>query len=269
MASRYFAFGCSYVHHRWGTLADLIAANFDEYYNFGQAGSCNTFTLGSILQVDKFYNFNKDTDYITIGITGFGRYSILEQNGHSWLTAGDVLPYDPKITIDEWAPSHNEKVKLFFRNFESYTWAIFRSWVAVISLFNYLKSKNIKFTIYPSVDNSLFLEDFDVTPTMKQKVYDIIELCDIKESIDQFIMENSFVRGITYDDGSKDTHPTQIQYYQYLKKNFSMFDTELTKKRFDFLESIFTYKSMNQQTLDFVKKFVNVYRTNPNKLCLL
>lgn len=260
MKTRYFAFGCSYVKSRWGTIADLIGANFDEFYNYGASGGCNYRSHINLLQVDKFYKLNKDTDFVTIGVTGFARFSFIDEENKTWISAGDILPPDPKISLDEWGPTHNPRVKAFAKNVESYTFAVYRSWVAILSMVNFLESKQIKYKIYPSIDNSLFLSDYKLSPNTRNKVQEISDLMPVKQSIDEFIAINNWDRGVKYLDGNQDTHPQQKTYYNYLKTYFPEFDNEKTKSRFDFLESIFTFDSMNTQTVDFSNKFVRHYR---------
>ena len=63
MTSRCFAFGCSITKHYWGTWADLIGSNFDEYYNFGKGGSSNTFIMNRFLGADAEINFNPETPH--------------------------------------------------------------------------------------------------------------------------------------------------------------------------------------------------------------
>jgi len=255
MPSRYFAFGCSYVDSRWGTVADLIGANFDEYYNAGRAGSCNTHTLERFIELDNIHHFSS-TDFITIGVTGFYRFSIVDIENHVWLTPGDNIGFDNY--------SH-EKIKLI-RQIDNVNWAVYRSWTAINALSKILKSRNIKHIIYPSMDNLLFLTDHPTTDNSKRKVHEILELCDIQESLDEFITENYTKRGIDYDDGSSDDHPTQTQHYDYLKKHFPEYDTDKTKKQFEYLESIFTKTSMNTQTLNMTKYFKNTHRKHLGSL---
>ena len=256
MPSRYFAFGCSYVDSRWGTVADLIGANFDEFYNAGRPGSCNTHSLDRFIELDKIHHFSPDTDFITIGVTGFYRFSTVDSENHVWLTPGDFVGGENY--------SH-ENIKLI-RKIDNVNWAVYRSWVALNALSTILKTRNIKHVIYPSIDNLLFLSDYPTTAGSKQKVHEILALCDIKESIDEFIMENFTKRGVDYDDGSSDDHPTQLQHYDYLKKYFPQYNTDKTKAQYDYLESIFTRTSMNTQTLNMMKYFKNTHRKHLGQL---
>ena len=100
---RCFAFGCSYTSYSYATWADLIGINFKEYYNYGRAGCSNTYIMNRIIEADRTYNFNPDTDFVLIMLTGFGRFSYLPRQS-GWQTKGDLYSYnnntnDP-ITIE-------------------------------------------------------------------------------------------------------------------------------------------------------------------------
>ena len=263
MKSRYFAFGCSYVDSRWGTVADLIGANFDDYYNFGNAGCCNTFILNRLIEADNLLKFNSTTDFITVGVTGIGRFSFVDKDEKIWITAGDHLIYNKNNPPN---PNYPEKLKLLAFMIDDYSYAVYRSWVAIQTISTVLQAKNIKHIIYPSLDNLLYLTDYDLPKHTIAKVEEILKLCHIKESLDEFVLNNYPTRGIKYEDGNSDSHPTQIQHYDYLKKYFKEFDTEKTLHRYNYLENIFDYKSINTQGLNFYKSFINKHRNKNYKI---
>ena len=249
MATRYFAFGCSYVDSRWGTLADLISANFDEYYNFGNAGGCNTLSCNRLIEADYLYNLNSETDYVTVGVTGIGRFSYVDKDENLWITPGDILHNMPE-------PNNlkTEKMKFLAHKFYSHNYAAYLSWVAIKTISTLLKAKNIKHKIYPSIDNLLYITDHNLPAHTLEKVKDILNMCDIKESVDEYLLTRyQGNRGVKYDDGCEDTHPSQKQYYEYLQAYFPEFDNEKTKNRLEYLEKIFDKSSMNSQTLHFMK----------------
>ena len=256
MSTRYFAFGCSYVNSRWGTVADFIGANFDEYRNLGNAGSCNTFSCNRLIEADNIFNFNSETDFVTVGVTGFGRLSYVDKDENLWITPGDILIYNKDNPPN---PNYPEKTKLLALHIDSYSYAVYRTWVSIKTISTVLKSKNIKHIIYPSIDNILYLTDYDLPNHTLKKVEEIFDMCDIKESIDEFIINNYPSRGIKYNDGSSDSHPTQLQHYEYLKKHFQNFNTEKTLKQYQYLESIFDYNSINTQTINMMKLFKNTH----------
>jgi hypothetical protein len=250
MATRYFAFGCSYVNSRWATVADLIGANFDEYRNLGNAGACNTFICNRFIEADSIFNFNSETDFVTVGVTGFGRFSYVDKDANVWITSGDILI---------WNDNRPHKTQFVAKELDSYAYAVYRSWVGIKTISTILKSKNVKHIIYPNVDNLLFLTDYNLPKATIDKIHDIFDMCHVKESLDEFIINNGSPRGIKYKDGGSDSHPSQQQHYDYLKNHFSEFDTDKTKTRFEYLESIFDYESMNTQTLNINKFFKNTH----------
>jgi len=261
MKTRYFAFGCSFVNSLWGTLADLIGANFDEYYNFANPGACNTFSFNRFLEADDIYKFDPQTDYITFGITGYTRFSILDYKNQRWFTSGDMLPVND---------GHPNQSKLFAKNFESRGWSVYRSWCAVSAVSTICKNKKLKHTIYPSLDNLLFLTDYNLNDKAIKKAQQILDLCDIKESLDEFVFRDYPLgkrgdRVVYFKDGYSDSHPTQYENYMYLKTYFKEFDTLKTKDRFDLLENTLTLESYDQQSINF-SNFCKTHRKNINDI---
>ncbi len=171
MITRYFAFGCSYVNSRWATIADLIGANFDEYYNIGNAGGCNTLSCSRFLEIDNIFKFNSETDFITVGVTGYARFSIADKDEKVWITCGDTLHIPNE--------GHPEKAKLFARNLDSLQWSVYRSWCAIKTMHDLLISKNIKHVIYPSIDMLMFQKEFKYNQRTIEMAEEIINMCSI------------------------------------------------------------------------------------------
>lgn len=72
MIKRFFAFGCSYTRYFYPTWADFIGTNFDEYYNYGQAGSGNRYIFNAVIEANIIHKFTKD-DVIFIEWSGIER----------------------------------------------------------------------------------------------------------------------------------------------------------------------------------------------------
>ena len=77
---RFFAFGCSFTKYKWPTWADILGTKFEEYYNFGRGGACNTYIMNKFIEADTKYKFNWETDYIVIMFTNFNRFSYKSMN---------------------------------------------------------------------------------------------------------------------------------------------------------------------------------------------
>jgi hypothetical protein len=73
---RFFAFGCSYTNWIWPTWADIVATQFDEYYNYGMSGRGNWYIYNMFLNADKQYKFTKD-DLIVIQWSEWSRNDAL------------------------------------------------------------------------------------------------------------------------------------------------------------------------------------------------
>lgn len=268
---RYFAFGCSYVNYGWGTLPDLIAANFEKYYNFGQGGASNTFILSRLIEANDIFQFNPETDFITVGVTGFGRFSILDRdNPRSWITSGDTIPNNPTVDIEDHQPEHDWRAKLFAKELDSYAWCVQRSHDAIQSIRHILQNTKVNCCVYPSIDNLLFTYSFDtkktyknyfnLTPFYQEMAQRTHNLYDVKESLDEFVRINKLLKGVNYDNGEFNGHPSLLCHYLYLQKHFPLFNTEKTLQRFNFLEQIFCKESHSEQVVQFTEKFSLIYR---------
>lgn len=72
MNKRFFAFGCSYTNYFYPTWADIIGNNFNEYYNYGQAGAGNRYIFNAVIEANVIHKFTKD-DVIFIEWSGIER----------------------------------------------------------------------------------------------------------------------------------------------------------------------------------------------------
>ena len=124
--NRCFAFGCSFTGHITGTWADYLGANFNEYYNFGRGGACNTYILNKFIEADTLYNFNSKDDYIVIMFTSFSRFSFY--NKYGWNCSGSVFRN----------PAHSKE---FVNEMWTEDQGIYNSWIAINTI---KKNINIK-----------------------------------------------------------------------------------------------------------------------------
>ena len=68
------------------------------------------------------------------------------------------------------------------------------------------------------------------------------------------------------DEGYTDGHPTQLMHYTYMKEKFPEFDTEKSKKRYEYAESIYIKGNMKQQATSFNTNFSSKYNKVYNSL---
>jgi hypothetical protein len=258
---RCFAFGCSFTKYMWPTTADFVGLYFDEFYNFGLAGSCNSYIMYKLYEIDKIYNFNKETDVILIGTTGIARHSFLTNNLdyegiNSWKTSGDIIPIN----------SHHEKdIKTFSNTLFNLNHAIYSSYMAINYMKVFLENKEIKFFVYPAVNSDFYLDlakELDISNRSKNLYSDWKLSHDIGESIDSFFMTDD--RIIIFETGEKDSHPPIIAYYKYTEKYFPEFVNDKTRQVC--LEQINNFKitSKKDQNEEFFHSFTIKYRSNHN-----
>jgi hypothetical protein len=251
MKKRMFAFGCSGTLGTWATAADFIGVNFDEYYNFGKGGGCNTLSMNRLIETEEKYNFNSETDFVLIMITGFGRFSVMAENGE-WRTQGDLALY----TLEDSLPG--EPSKPFFKELKSfvdgglwnYRWLIYRTWIAIKTIRAILKAKGIKHKFVMALDNSACLKDpkmFDLDKAGVDMVKDIYNMMDIKESYGEFMVVGSGRKAVVYNDGTTDGHPTQTEHFEYARKHFPEMITDKSKEFYNFCEKNFDWRSIRTQ----------------------
>ncbi len=236
---RFFAFGCSYTCHITGTWADYIGSNFEEYYNFGRGGACNTFIMNKFIEADAKYKFNSETDYIVVMFTNFNRFSYYDKVG--WKLQGSVY--------------QNETYPEQFRNeMWSEDWGIYNSWIAVNTIKQLLRYKAIDNKTLLAMD-SIYYEDspFDdtLTNSLSTKfVNNIYNIISDSESLDAW-KGKRYKFPEEYDlyvkEDFRDAHPTQLMHYEFMKEKFPQFNTNESKNTFEFLESIQDISSWHNQ----------------------
>jgi len=231
LKKRFFAFGCSYTNWNLNpTWADFIGINFEEYYNLGKPGACNTYITNKLIETNEILQFNQETDVVIVALTGFGRFSYLQKTskdvplGYEWITSGDILFKNP---------GHAEKTKLIANEIYNYTWAAYNSWIAIKTIKSILISKNIEHKIIMAIDNSHYLTDTDVLDLnngidrfddITSKIKNIYDTLDIIETIDEVKWNYNLLNNISNND-----HPNKQIHFEYMSKYFSEFVTEKSK----------------------------------------
>ena len=255
---RYFAFGCSYAEYQWPMLPDLIGVNFNEYYNFGVAGACHQYMLTQLIQANELYTFNKDTDYITIGTTGFGRFSyVSKEQVQDWKLNGDIFPE----YVD-----HPDKARLWAREFDSRKWSVYRSLSSLKSMIMLLNSMGMKYKIYSSLYNKhLDTATLDRHPLDNETIQMINEFnssIQTKESVDEYLCDWLSTRG-EYTHPWIDGHPPLHVSYRYLQNYFPEFDTDETKKVYNQQLSAMQSMATKHEYEDFyLDSYKRKYRTD-------
>lgn len=209
MNKRLFVFGCSFTNYNSPTWADCIAPHFDQFYNFGRGGISNTLILHRLLAADAEFKFQVD-DHVVVMLTGFNRFSWLANDGQDWHTHGD---------LDTWVESQDAQENLpWVRSFRDRMWsarmAVEQSWVAVQAIKQLLINRDCGHDLIMGLDNSHYVSHSDLlglTALDVQRVREIYDLLDHKESLDQFRIRRGF--------STKD-HPNMEQHQAFVQQVF-------------------------------------------------
>lgn len=251
--SRLFSFGCSFTNYGWITMADFVGLAFDKHYNFGQGGACNTFIKDQLIIRDKEYNFDPDTDFILIGITGVPRFSYLNENDY-WITTGDILPGNT---------NHPAEIKNFAKTMFNFNFGIHNSVVALRYIRMFLEHKKIKHLIYPAIDNSVYFKLAKDNPGLisDDKHELLTELCDSFDMVSlEEISKLPEFKGYTFTKGGPDGHPSIDAHYYYAETILPEYVNSKTKEIREEQKRLFIYESCALQSAYFRANFGNQYR---------
>lgn len=244
--ARFFSFGCSYTGHSWATWADFIGSNFDVYANFGRGGASNTYIMNKLFECNDTIHFNPETDYIIVMFSGISRFSYIDKETREWKTHGDLRNSVRKYNSD----LSYRLISDFVENVWNEKWAVYQSWIAIKAVKEFLVSKKIKHKILMGIDNRYYLQDYDILdldPNDINKMNDIYNMLDVKESLDEFVGP---VKTDTYflKENTIDNHPNQSQHFKYMSKHFPEFVTPKSIDMLQEVESIFDRTSSANQS---------------------
>jgi hypothetical protein len=243
---RFFAFGCSYTSYSYATWADLIGIHFKEYYNYGRAGCSNAYIMNRVVEANEMYQFNPETDYVVVMLTGFGRFSYLPRQSN-WQTKGDLYSYN-----------HNTKDPVtteFVNNMWSDDWAVYQSWIAISVIKQCLKG--IKHKIVMGIDNSSYLNGTaEVSDFMLPYADEIYSSLDNDLILDCWKKENSYDDSPYWEDIEHvDGHPSTDVYLKYIKEMFPEYYTIKSIEFNDHWKKNFDHRSQTHMGQKFNNEF--------------
>lgn len=250
--TRLFVFGCSMSRYAWGTWADIIGSNFDEYYNYARGGSCNTLSMRRLFEANSILNFNKN-DTVIIMLTGVGRHSYFLKN--HWYTYGDLLNFI------ENTENPDPIVETFTKQMFDIDGEIYNSYTSILAIKEFLESTGIKHK---------FLLGMDISKLGNNKTeYYIKELTKLTENktslIDfsnQISCEEKIPQSEWYSETNKyDGHPSLDLHYKFIKNFLSEYDNETSKERYEFLKTLYIGRNQHIQFSYFTKNFHKQYNS--------
>jgi hypothetical protein len=260
MIRRCFSFGCSFVRWHWPSWADLIGVNYDEYYNFGNPGVSNSTIMNRFIEVDSKFNFQSNTDLILISASGFGRFNFLREiNGNkSWFACGELEKYS---THDGKMDSNLLDILEFLKTkFWKKSFGVYYSWIALNSMKKLLTSRNIEHKIIMGLDNRHYISDSDLLDTVNEQsmIEEIYNLLDVKESLQEFFINNKFKKyGI-------DDHPTPETNLKFIEKYFPELVSNQSKEMCEYSRKNFMDTNLKhihcENWMDKLSPLRSVYR---------
>jgi hypothetical protein len=263
--SRFFAFGCSFTKSRTPTWADIMAANYSYYQNWGRPGAGNSFIFYSLVECVKRNNITQD-DTVAIMWTSIGREDrFIKDTG--WLTPGSI--YNQFLYDEKFVKNYADPTGYLIRDLAhlSATRKILQSigctyyFFSVVPFRIFDDNSGSKFTIEDSIID-LYKDDLD---EIKPSVYEVIfnsdwysrpgpididlvkkEYKDLKgnnwPSWEKFVLQEfDDVPDIILTEINEhhnlsnkllirtDTHPTYDEYYEYLLKVFGTIERKYLK----------------------------------------
>lgn len=261
---RFFAFGCSLTRYHYATWADYIGVNFEEYYNFGISGICNTSIANRVVESNYRFNFNSDTDYVVVSLTGIRRMSFfnskLPSDTHTlgWLAKGDLFEYEKN--------NPNTFASDFIKYIYSTDWALYQSWISTKIITNVLRGIPHKIILGVGSD----LSEMSHNKWMADEFLDTIDKNILritnKNGLSGWAAEKySPADFIKWKVGNKnknfefDDHPTQQMHYDFVKLAFPEFITLKTNEYFKNVQTIFNSSNIKMQKNNF-ETFQRTYR---------
>jgi hypothetical protein len=260
MKTRFFAFGCSLTSYNWPTWADVVALNFDEYYPRAKGGASNYFILNNFLETFLRVDFNPETDFVALMITGVDRFS-WRVKGPNWVTGGDIA----HILAQPENNAHKATVD-FCNSMWNQNWAIHNTWITVSTIKKLLTDRGIKHIILKGIDFEFykepeFIELFDLDQASVKNIDDLTALVDSPCALQTF-QEDKKLPGIYFPkDNHYDGHPAPEVHLEYVEKILPQFVNEDVINKFKDLSEGFQEKSFAEFSEIFHskrKKYVRI-----------
>lgn len=243
---RLFAFGCSITSYNWLTWADIIGVNFPKYYNYGLAGCSNTFIMNRFFEVNKKHKFDKNTDLVMIGITGFGRFTYWPRR-RNWYPRGDIAH-----GIDD--PTLNA----FLTDMWSEDWAVYQSWIAISSVKQLLDLLGIDYKFFQAVeiDHYLSKELTDIKEDSIKKAQEVVSWGQ-GLNFEHWKTKNKLnaISPYFHEQKGVDGHPSGTVYLKFVQDHFPEFLSEKSNELVDYWEKNFDHSASINMTNKFNKNF--------------
>jgi hypothetical protein len=198
---RFFAFGCSFTEYAWPTWADILGRNYDEYYNYGQAGAGNMYIFNSIMEIDQYHKLTKD-DLVIVQWSSTLREDRYKDT--NWVTKGGILNI---YTYEE------------FKKFFDFRGFLIRDLAAIKAIKVFLDSIGCEYYFIGMVPLLTSIEYEDAQKVDISDIYrvyaDVLRV--IKPTYDELLQTPKKRPKLLYNKTISDTHPVPSEHYEYLE----------------------------------------------------
>jgi hypothetical protein len=194
MKGRLFTFGCSFTNYRWSTWADILSAEYQEFYNWAQSGAGNHYIFNSIVEANQRHNFTV-SDTVVVCWTNVMRE---DRYTDQWQTLGNVTTC-PIYNLD------------YVRDAVTERGCLIRDLAMIKAAMTLLKTKRGLIWKYISVCPLGNPHQFDNTASTNQDVLRLYQ--DVINNMLPSYQETIFKLGWR---SSGDPHPTPEEHLAYL-----------------------------------------------------
>lgn len=240
---RLFTFGCSFTQWNWPTWADILAKNYDQFQNWGIAGTGNRAIAHRVSEC-VLKNTLTDQDTIVIQWTDYNRFdqhiSGLFPNVSSWRLGGNIfLKNDYKYILDTWREDSYIYDALTLINL---TDALLRKTPAQVFFVSRINMSD-GIDKFPGLEflKPVLQSDYWIGQPIQEVV------SDLNYSGKKMLIKDAARFGIPVNRTEIDQHPLPRHYLAWLKQTFpnQQFDEEFVAHSESVLEGIKHYDEFN------------------------
>ena len=227
---RLFTFGCSHTCHGYPTWANILAEEFDEHFNFGQAGSGPLYAfyqISNLINNKEKWKLSED-DYFVLLIPEENRHDVVVDKGHEQQFITNTIQND----CEEW---YTDKYKREFSSIDG----LIKTTLYIESIVRLLQNHRFNYKIIHTLHGKHF-------PNPNQhKLYDdhLKTLVGHSDSL-QWIANEYTEKEIHYyflneqNELEWDGHWYIPIHLQFVKSNFDFYKETNVDKYLDIHESI-------------------------------
>jgi hypothetical protein len=210
---RLFTYGCSYTNYIWPTWADIIATNFEDYYNYGNPGAGNYYIAQKLYETHLKQIITKD-DVVLIMLSSSNRFDVYNSTKRKFNFSGNIYNsedyFGQKFVREVWNDSHS----------------VYNTWLMVKSIRTLLDSIGCNYKIVEAFGLLTTDEGFkiDADDTIKLLIDDYKKSVYTKDTLQNFSTQHrppSYTFTDTNPPNQLEGHPTIQCHHDFVKTHMS------------------------------------------------